>query len=402
MAEIHYCARVKNITQVLIITLVAGAASAARADDGQDFTPQAQALYRIVACGGDAALPSTMDAKDVKIVDAHCKKIGEAIQKFHERWLDKATPFLAGIVPAGLPDKVVYPFGGGDLVTALTVYPTATEFTTISLEGSGDPRALDGLGGKKLARSLDIERKHIEALLTSSWNATINLNAGSNSGLPNDLSLTLIALAVHGYEPVSLRYLRLEKDGAIHYLTSDELAAGDKDEKARNQRGKKMQNEAQISIWDNSELTFRKRGDASGKVITFRHFAADLSDKPLPTDAPLLKHLAAKGQVAALTKAASYLLWYKTFSHVRDYLLANMVWMISDDTGIPVEYATKAGFEQDTYGTYAGAYFGKGDPQPISKDFIKLWKKSKKETPISFGYPDKKGQHIILITAKKK
>src|SRR2546423_5481129 len=99
MAEIHYCARVNKISSFLIIAItVAATASAARADDGQDFTPQAQALYRIVACGGDAALPSTMDAKDGKIVDAHCKKIGEAIQKFHERWLDKATPFLAGIV----------------------------------------------------------------------------------------------------------------------------------------------------------------------------------------------------------------------------------------------------------------------------------------------------------------
>jgi hypothetical protein len=207
---------------------------------------------------------------------------------------------------------------------------------------------------------------------------------------------------VHGYEPVSLRYIRLESDGSIHYLTADELASGEKDQKAKLQKGRKQQNEAQISIWDNSELTFRKKGDTSGQVITFRHFAADLSDKALPADAPLLKHLASKGQVAAMTKAASYLLWYKTFSHIRDYLLGNAVWMISDDTGIPVEYADKAGYDQDTYGTYTGPYFGKGDPQPISKDFIKLWKKSKKPTPISFGYPDRKGQHIILITSKKK
>ena len=40
------------------------------------------------------------------------------------------------------------------------------------------------------------------------------------------------------------------------------------------------------------------------------------------------------GEVAAITKAASYLLWRGDFSRIRDYLLDNMVWMVSDSSGI--------------------------------------------------------------------
>ena len=40
-----------------------------------------------------------------------------------------------------------------------------------------------------------------------------------------------------------------------------------------------------------------------------------------------------------MTKAASYLLWWKEFSLIRNYLLKNMVWMISDSTGIPTDHA---------------------------------------------------------------
>ena len=42
--------------------------------------------------------------------------------------------------PKDLPTALVYPFGGGDLMAALQLFPEATEITTISLELAGDPR----------------------------------------------------------------------------------------------------------------------------------------------------------------------------------------------------------------------------------------------------------------------
>ena len=41
---------------------------------------------------------------------------------------------IQALKPAGLPKTVVYPFGGGDLISALTTYPEANDYTTLSLE----------------------------------------------------------------------------------------------------------------------------------------------------------------------------------------------------------------------------------------------------------------------------
>ena len=43
-----------------------------------------------------------------------------------------------------------------------------------------------------------------------------------------------------------------------------------------------------------------------------------------------------------MTKAASYLIWNSGFFAIRDFLLQNMAWMVSDSTGIEPKAAKKA------------------------------------------------------------
>jgi len=93
-------------------------------------------------------------------------------------------------------------------------------------------------------------------------------------------------------------------------------------------------------------------------------------------DDRVLKHLRAKGKVSVMTKAASFLLWYDDFTQIRDYLLKNVAWMISDASGIPPSYAEPAGFEQVTYGEFTGPYFVIDDKN-VRAQFIKMWKDSR-------------------------
>src|SRR5579871_5402997 len=104
---------------------------------GEDFTADARDLFRVAACGGTGPVPQGLDAG---AIDAHCDQLKKQVDEYVSKWLDVATPFIAKIRPAGLPSEVVYPFGGGDLVTALVVYPDLSEVTTISLEPAGDVR----------------------------------------------------------------------------------------------------------------------------------------------------------------------------------------------------------------------------------------------------------------------
>ncbi|HUH04233.1 MAG TPA: hypothetical protein VML75_19680 [Kofleriaceae bacterium] len=377
------------------------------APTGHDFAAQVGSIYRVGACGSDGALAARMPARAVA---AHCRRMARRFERYRKRWLDRAMPYLAELRPAGLPARVVYPFGGGDLVTALATFPDAEEITTISLEAAGDPRPIDSMSKRELEADLDKVGHVVERLLQAAHSTTKSLQAASHSKLPGTLLFALSGLAIHGFEPVSLRYFRITDDGSLHYLELAELEEGvarfkelarAQSEKERVLRKKKLQVwREQVAVFGNMEVGFRKRGDTSAPLRTYRHIVANLDDPHL-ADAPgLIRHLEAKGKVAAMTKAASYLLWMDEFSTIRSYLLGHVEWMISDSSGIPPEYAGPAGFEQTAYGDYAGPYFyytGRTVAR-IRKQFDKLWAKPARALPFRYGYPDstRKGNHLMI------
>ena len=77
----------------------------------------------------------------------------------------------------------------------------------------------------------------------------------------------------------------------------------------------------------NIELKFRKPGRTHEQ--TYRHIMANLDDAHLKADPRALKHLEKKGNVAAMTKAASYLLSFGEFSTMRKYVIDHVDWMVS-------------------------------------------------------------------------
>ena len=88
---------------------------------------------------------------------------------------------------------------------------------------------------------------------------------------------------------------------------------------------------------------FHKSGSSRKQV--YRHILANLNDAHLAKSPGALAHLQAKGQVAGMTKAASYLLTFGEFSTMRKYIIDHVVWMVSDTTGLAPKYGTAAGFE---------------------------------------------------------
>ena len=83
------------------------------------------------------------------------------------------------------PKTVVYPFGGGDLLSALVAFPDATEITTISLELAGDPRRLKTLTPKQ-RRAQPRRRcaREIGGLISVGSNTSENLSNGQRNDLP--------------------------------------------------------------------------------------------------------------------------------------------------------------------------------------------------------------------------
>ena len=369
--------------------------------DGTDYGPQVRAMFRVAACGGDDAIPDKFPAKTIQ---SHCQEMKDIYGSYKRAWMDGAQTFIAKLRPSDIPTTVVYPFGGGDLSSALAVFPDATELTTISLEAAGDIRVIDTIPKNKLANDLDEITMDIRRLYRSAHSTTKSLQAASHSTLPGTIMMALAGLAVHDMEPVSLRYFDFEPDGKLRYLTNEELDQRAADHEAhKKDPPKKLPHfwYEQDSAFANVEITFRPRGQASAPLRTYRHIVANLDDNHMGEDDRVLKHLRAKGKVSVMTKAASFLLWYDDFKQIREYLLNNVAWMISDASGIPPSFAGPAGFEQVTYGEFTGTYF-----TPEGKDrrdeFIKLWKNQPHhDLPFRFGYPDNARHNHLMITRPK-
>lgn len=351
---------------------------------GATFTEDVRSAARVAACASEGAIPPSVAAATV---EAHCAALRAGYDEYQRDWLSVAAPFLAKLRPSDLSKTVVYPFGGGDLVTALATFPDATEITTISLEAAGDVRGVRRAEDAKLSADLATLRDHLGKLFLKAHSKTSNLDIETRGAVPGEIAFSLAALVIHGFEPTTLRYFRFEPDGALHWFTEEEIEAATK-----------PSNVKRSNPFSCAEIRFRRPGDAEDRV--FRHVAYDLSDASLKHSPALLRHLDAKGKVSAMTKAASHLLWDdEHFATIRRYLVKNVDWMISDDTGIPPRVASRQGFSQDFYGQYEWPQaFGAVN----NRDAVDLKVRFAGNAPLPFryGYPDAKSQGHLIVTRR--
>ena len=100
-----------------------------------------------------------------------------------------------------------------------------------------------------------------------------------------------------------------------------------------------------------------------------------------------------------MTKAASFLLWWSEFSTIREYLLNNVEWMISDATGLLPRYAKPAGFEQKTWGRFDGPFLPQAKAE--TAEMTRLWQ-SNPAQPLDFryGYPDNAKHSHLMVTRR--
>jgi hypothetical protein len=368
--------------------------SLAAAPEGAEFIEDVRPLFKLITC--DTESPPGLDAKTVT---AWCTNQKKRYEKFSEGWGVKARAFLEPLKPASLPTELVYPFGGGDLMAALQLFPEAQVVSTLSLELAGDPRRWKTLtDAKKLKTSLSAISNASASTLLSNDSLSKNLSATQQGELPGQLSMHLMGLALAGQEPVSVRFFRLEADGALHYLTTEEIAALE-GTTAKNLKAS-WKSPDFSPAFANVEVQFVPKGNLTAPRRTHRHFAANLANDSLPVG--LMKHLEAKGRVTSMTKAASYLLWREAFSVVREWLLASSAFMVSDSTGIPPRHWTQKGCTVEAFGAFEKSFLGTWEGYQAE---LRTLFKTAKRVPMRFGYPDgspSKHNHLLLAKCPAK
>ena len=362
-----------------------------------EFSEALRVLSSVAACDG-TPIPERFDAKAVA---AHCKALNAIFDDYESRWAAPARPFFAGpagIVPKDIPKTVVYPFGGADLLTALVVFPELQEITSVSLEAGGDPRSILRTAPDELVKHLAVHRRFMAQLVKFNHSRTLDLSLLKGTPLPSQMIFALVGLHVHGYEPVGLRAVRLDPDGAVHYFTEADLQAAD--QQAEGLKGS-IRNRKLNDLFAGYELRFKKRGVANAVVQTYRHFQANLANDELAKDGRILKHLGSKGPLTAITKAASYLLWWGNFKTIRELLMEKVVWMISDSTGLNPMHLPPNAWDQTVYGTFSGTFL-KSSYEGITALQALYAAQPKRPLPFDyFGYPDNHKHGHLVVTRRK-
>ncbi len=298
------------------------------ADAPADFTAEAKLLFALVSCSG-APLPPALDAA---VVGAFCARQGKALAAYRAGRLPAASAALARLRPPGLPTTVIQPFGG-DLLTALAAFPDLRNVTTISSARAGDPRRLVATRSPaELGRELERVRAATARLLGE---------AGGRDGSADPLALDMVALAAHGFQPVSLRFFRIERDGSLHHLTRAELSAA---------------GSAQAPGFAGAELVFVKEGeDPRSRARTHRLVAAELSDAAMARSPGVAAHLSSKGEVVALVTGAGPRLRRADAGKARDLVLRQAVFVLAD-AAAPFPLAGARGrLVQEAHGAYVVA-----------------------------------------------
>lgn len=341
-----------------------------------DFAAEARLLFEVVSCRG-APLPSL----DAKAVAAFCERERRDLAAFRDGPMKATAETLARLRPAGLPTTVLAPLGGGDLLSALLAFPDLKNVTTVSPEPAGDPRRLGAARTPaELRRELEAIRAASAALLRA--NGASGARPGARAEAPPvQLAALVTALALTGHEPVGLRYVRVERDGSLHALSRAELAA------------------AGPVGFASCELTFVRRGeDPRTRARTYRHLAADLSDAALARSPGLLAHLGSKGELAVTLRGGPPLLGRADHARLRELLLRQAAFVLSDATGPAPREARAAGLVQETHGAYQGTA---GADRARDAELVALFAaQPARPLAVRYGHLDRAGHPYLVVSRR--
>jgi hypothetical protein len=340
---------------------------------------EAKRLFDLLFCEGIAA-------------DAHCKKLEGAMERYRKGYREPMRAWLAKERPTNLPSTLLYPFAGGDLVSALSSFPDQREFVHLSLEHGGPPAPFKDGASPRLTQARGMLFRMADLLLRHGESFSVDLQKQEQALLPGVLPMLLVGVKVHGGTPTGLAYLKVTPEGSLQRWTRNELDAPGPRARRLYTTWKDPKFSARFA---NLELRFRLPGDSSDRRVI--HLSANLADVGLKRAPGVDRYLSALGPSALMIKASSYLMWTGDFSRIRDLIFEKASFAISDFTAPYPGWLKKRGFSLGLHGRYDCMR------NPRLRESAKPWieafrRPTSQALPFRWGYIDCKNQnHVVLI-----
>lgn len=211
----------------------------------------------------------------------------------------------------GKPDTLLYPFGGPDLLYAVTMFPRAATYVLLGLEPAGGLPDLENRDPGEVTAAL------------GRLGATMNAQLRYGYFVTKDMRSDLTGGPLPGVTPVFLADLAL----------LDATVSGVQPITAAGRPG--------------VEIRFRLPEGRERRAI---YVAGDLSNAGF--DAGYQNWLSSHRGGVAYFKAASYLMHQPGFSGIRDWVLGNCRAVVQDDSGIPFRHFDTGAWKLNLYGVY--------------------------------------------------
>lgn len=355
-------------TAVLMMGFLVSSASCAQSTDQVTLTDTARFLAGMPPSPQSPLAPLTKD----RGWQQHAQTLDTIWAALDANQLSKIRTWSQINLPGPKP-VTYYPFSGPDFLYADAFFPSSSTYVMAGLELTGALPDVLKLKQRSTAGELSKLRVSLGNLLRTSYFITSEMGTDlSASQLRGTLPLLYVFLARTGKTIHEVSFIDLAADGSVQPAADAKSGA----------RGVK--------------IVF---SGADAKPRTVYYFRTDLSNRGVENSG-FLPFCAQLGMGDIFIKAASYLLHNASFSTLRDFLLSRGASVVQDDTGIPVTYFQKAGWDLRPYGRYVGPiHVFKGHYQSKLKD---LFAKGD-AAPIDFGigYRWRLNQSHVLLAVNK-
>ena len=303
-------------------------------------------------------------------------EIWQRIAPRHQILSDWSDEVLAKLPHPEAP--LVYPFGGPDLVTALSLFPQATSYILVGLEAPGRLPLPEEFSGDALAEDLKMLRGTFDSMTDSGYFVRTHIDRGvTDSEFDGVLPILLICLVRSGQLPLAVDYVGFDRrTQEIQPLPSDQTEASA------------------------VRILFRPRGDVLGGTRAVYYFAQDLSNRGLLSDDPFAELLRRQGSLHVYMKAAEYLLHTSDFLQFRKILLSESQLILQDDSGVPIRHFTSDRWKLRYFGNYTdvlAAY------KPyFQEDLAAAFGKQAEALPFRIGYNASNDGGGLMLAVRKE
>jgi hypothetical protein len=300
-------------------------------------------------------------------------------ENFEARQLRPMRQWVSQELATAGTATAIYPFSGPDFLNIYTLFPHADTYILMALEPVGvlpDFTAVDLPDYFADLQRCLWQYLYIDYFVTSRMAAQI-----ADTELRGVLPIMLFFMAREHARVLEVRYLAMKPDGTLEEQQA--LNDGDPGPGIPGVR-----------------IVFAAAG--SPEKRTLYYFRFNLQNGSWERNPQFASFLKSFGPLTTFTKSASYLLFSRYTSDLRQFILDRSRYVLQDDSGIPLKDFDPAIWNLRFYGTYLG---------PISlfsgryqKDLAEVYNRGKDVYPLPFGigYQFRPGSSNLIFASKKQ